>query len=301
MSSLDNDNSIHKAVPIEAKLNTAKSGVQSLEIGLSILDILIDNHQPMMLKDVAHVAQMHPAKVHRYLVSLIRKDYARQLEDGRYGVGIRLNSLSGYGGLSNQNDINQNNLLERLNLVASEIKDRFHCGVQIAKWFSEGPIIIQSVEPDSPISIITRVGSRMPLTTSATGQLFASYQPESIIKPLVMAEWQSELSVKNNTLSGSTIKDSDDDAQSVEQWQNYTQRLAMIRQQGFATVSGDMLMGINAISLPVLLPKFIQSSHTDMPIEYALTVIGTSEQLPGEAQAKLAQDIQAIAKRYHIG
>lgn len=301
MSPLDNDNSIHKAAPIEAKLNTAKSGVQSLEIGLSILDILIDNHQPMMLKDIAHVAQMHPAKAHRYLVSLIRKGYARQLDDGRYGVGIRLNNLSGYGGLSNQNDISQNNLLERLNLVANEIKDRFHCGVQIAKWFSEGPIIIQSVEPDSPIRIITRVGSRMPLTTSATGQLFASYQPESIIKPLAMAEWQSELSVKNTTLSGATINDSDDDSQSVEQWQNYTQRLTMIRQQGFATVSGDMLMGINAISLPVLLPQFIQSSHTDMPIEYALTVIGTSEQLPMEAQAKLAQDIQAIAKRYHIG
>ena len=56
-----------------------QSGVQSLEIGLSILDVLIDRNEPMMLKDIAEAMQMHPAKSHRYLVSLIRKNYARKL------------------------------------------------------------------------------------------------------------------------------------------------------------------------------------------------------------------------------
>ena len=48
----------------------------------------------MMLKDIARVMQMHPAKCHRYLVSLIRKNYARKLSDGRYGLGDRVNALS---------------------------------------------------------------------------------------------------------------------------------------------------------------------------------------------------------------
>ncbi|WP_201588470.1 IclR family transcriptional regulator [Psychrobacter sp. Pi2-51] len=267
-----------------------QSGVQSLEIGLSILDVLIDRNEPMMLKDIAEAMQMHPAKSHRYLVSLIRKDYARKLDDGRYGVGDRVNALASLG----HTGFNQNNLLARLTQVANEIKDTLNCGVQIAKWFSEGPIIIQSVEPDSPISIITRIGSRMPLTTSATGQLFASYQPDVVIQPLVTAEWQT-----------------DNEAIITEKWQNFSHLQAKIRTQGYATVTGDMLMGINAITIPVILPQLASSAANSsaindkiagegLPLEYAITIIGTTEQLPMSEQHNVVEQILAIAQRYQI-
>ena len=244
----------------------------------------------MMLKDIAQAIQMHPAKCHRYLVSLIRKSYARQLSDGRYGLGDRVNALGHTG-------FNQNNILERLTHIANKIKDTLNCGVQIAKWFSEGPIIIQSVEPDSPISIITRIGSRMPLTTSATGQLFASYQPDAVIQPLVIAEWQT-----------------DNQAAIAEEWRNFSQLQAKIRTQGYATVTGDMLMGINAITIPVIVPQLStvtqssnnnssandQSSAGTLPLEYAITIIGTTEQLPMSEQHNVVEQILAIAQRYQI-
>ncbi|MGP4863945.1 IclR family transcriptional regulator [Psychrobacter sp. T6-5] len=272
-----------------------QSGIQSLEIGLSILDVLIDRNEPMMLKDIAETMQMHPAKSHRYLVSLIRKNYARKLDDGRYGLGDRINALAALG----HTELSQNNLLARLTQVANEIKDTLNCGVQIAKWFSEGPIIIQSVEPDSPISIITRIGSRMPLTTSATGQLFASYQPDAVIQPLVVAEWQS-----SNTA-----------VDMAEKWQSFAQLQAKIRTQGYATVTGDMLMGINAITIPVILPHLANSAvnlstssdktaneflRENLPLEYAITIIGTTEQLPMSEQQNVVEQILAIAQRYQI-
>ncbi len=270
--------------------NKNQGGVQSLEIGLSVLDVLIDHNEPMMLKDIAQAIQMHPAKCHRYLVSLIRKSYASQLSDGRYGLGDRVNALGHTG-------FNQNNILERLTHIANEIKDTINCGVQIAKWFSEGPIIIHSVEPDSPISIITRIGSRMPLTTSATGQLFASYQPDTFIKPLVIAEWETK-----------------EKAVIAEKWQHFKQLQNRIRTQGYATVTGDMLMGINAITIPVIVPQLstvIQSSNNNssandqssantLPLEYAITIIGTTEQLPMSEQHNVVEKILAIAQRYQI-
>lgn len=270
-----------------ATTNKNQGGVQSLEIGLSILDVLIDRNEPMMLKDIAEAMQMHPAKCHRYMVSLIRKNYARQLNDGRYGLGIRVNALS-------HNGVSSNNILERLTHAANEIKDILNCGVQIAKWFSEGPIIIQSVEPDSPISIITRIGSRMPLTTSATGQLFASYQSEEIIQPLVMAEWHTS-----------------DETAKVEQWRNFTQLQEKIRTHGYATVTGDMVMGINAITIPIIVPQLIddiasqstvtaESATQSLPLEYAITVIGTTEQLPMSEQHNVVKQILAIAQRYQL-
>ncbi|WP_227685991.1 IclR family transcriptional regulator [Psychrobacter aquimaris] len=265
-----------------ATTNKSQNGVQSLEIGLSVLDVLIDHNEPMMLKDIAQVMQMHPAKCHRYLVSLIRKNYARKLDDGRYGLGDRVNTLAAFG----HSGFSQNNILERLTHIANEIKDTLNCGVQIAKWFSEGPIIIQSVEPDSPISIITRIGSRMPLTTSATGQLFASYQSDEVIQPLVTAEWQN-----------------DNEAIITEKWQNFSHLQAKIRTQGYATVTGDMLMGINAITIPVILPQLAISDKTagkGLPLEYAITIIGTTEQLPMSEQHNVVEQILAIAQRYQI-
>jgi DNA-binding IclR family transcriptional regulator len=271
-----------------ATTNKNQGGVQSLEIGLSILDVLIDRNEPMMLKDIAEAMQMHPAKCHRYMVSLIRKNYARQLNDGRYGLGIRVNALS-------HNGVSSNNILERLTHAANEIKDILNCGVQIAKWFSEGPIIIQSVEPDSPISIITRIGSRMPLTTSATGQLFASYQPDEIVQPLVMAEWHT----------------SDAAEDMAGKWQNFTQLQANIRTHGYATVTGDMVMGINAVTIPVTVPQLTgdiasqsisadESGTQSLPLEYAITVIGTTEQLPMSEQHHVVKQILAIAQRYQL-
>lgn len=278
--------------PLENPVTTNKSqsGVQSLEIGLSVLDVLIDHNEPMMLKDIAQVMQMHPAKCHRYLVSLIRKNYARKLDDGRYGLGDRVNTLAALG----HSGFSQNNILERLTHIANEIKDTLNCGVQIAKWFSEGPIIIQSVEPDSPISIITRIGSRMPLTTSATGQLFASYQPDAVVQPLVTAEWQT-----------------DNEAIIKEKWQNFSHLQAKIRTQGYATVTGDMLMGINAITIPVILPQLANSAvnlsavsgktaSKGLLLEYAITIIGTTEQLPMSEQHNVVEQILAIAQRYQI-
>lgn len=100
-----------------AKTATSKNqgGIQSLEIGLSILDVLIEYNEPMMLKDIAQAMQMHPAKTHRYLVSLIRKKYARQLDDGRYKVGERVSALAYTG-------FNQNNTFERLKLLQTKSK-----------------------------------------------------------------------------------------------------------------------------------------------------------------------------------
>ena len=80
-------------------MNKNQGGVQSLEIGLSILDVIIDCNEPMMLKDIAQAMQMHPAKCHRYLVSLIRKNYARQLSDGRYGLGDRVHAMGALGAM----------------------------------------------------------------------------------------------------------------------------------------------------------------------------------------------------------
>ena len=78
-------------------------------------------------------------------------------------------------------------------------------------------------------------------------------------------------------------------------------------------------MGINAITIPVLVPPLKsntttinqslsnnqlmandKSSAESLPLEYAITIIGTTEQLPMSEQHNVVEQILAIARRYQI-
>ena len=50
----------------------SRSGIQSIEVGFSLLDVLTNEPRAMMLRDLAQRAGMSPAKAHRYLVSFLR-------------------------------------------------------------------------------------------------------------------------------------------------------------------------------------------------------------------------------------
>ena len=56
-----------------------QQGIQSIEVGAQVLRALEAGRGPMALSEVARNCAMHPAKVHRYLVSLVRAGLADAL------------------------------------------------------------------------------------------------------------------------------------------------------------------------------------------------------------------------------
>jgi DNA-binding IclR family transcriptional regulator len=62
--------------------------IQSIEVGAQVLRALQAGRGPMALSGVARNCAMHPAKVHRYLVSLVRAGLASQdARTGQYDLG----------------------------------------------------------------------------------------------------------------------------------------------------------------------------------------------------------------------
>ncbi|MGO3919404.1 IclR family transcriptional regulator [Acinetobacter venetianus] len=212
---------------IEEKLS---GGVQSLEVGLSVLNALLEHNKPIILKDLSSKLDMHPAKVHRYLVSLIRMNYAKQLDAGQYALGDQAWRL----GL---NCIQHTDVLQLVQHLIYDLQSRIGCGIQISKWSPKGPLVVQSIESNHPISIVTKVGSIMPLVNSAAGRVFASYLPEAVIQPLMSAEW--EKAAQNHY----QIKPSS--------WGEFLALKENILGQGMAVAKGDLLVGINAVGLPI--------------------------------------------------
>jgi len=65
-----------------------KHGVQSLEIGMQILQAILSWHRNMMLKEIAAVVGMPASKIHRYLVSMVCTGLVEQEMSGsRYNLG----------------------------------------------------------------------------------------------------------------------------------------------------------------------------------------------------------------------
>ena len=65
-----------------------RAGIQSVEVGFALLQVLADAEGPLMLRDLARAAAMSAAKAHRYLVSFQRLQLVVQdAASTRYDLG----------------------------------------------------------------------------------------------------------------------------------------------------------------------------------------------------------------------
>src|SRR6185503_12413776 len=89
------------AMPKTARRSTdRRRGIQSLEIGLRVLECLEHASDPLTLTQIAQASGMRPSKVHIYLVSLMRagmvvqESYAGRYELGPAALRVGLSALA---------------------------------------------------------------------------------------------------------------------------------------------------------------------------------------------------------------
>lgn len=219
-------NHIESAV---AKDNEGKNGVQSLEIGMTILRAISRGHRAMMLKDIAAAADMPASKVHRYIVSLVRSGLVEQ-DPGtsRYDLGPFALSLG----------LVAVDRLDRVKLGLStiaDLRDEINQTTALAIWSDNGPVIIRSVRPYRPITVNVVTGTALDLLTSASGRVFAAWLPRSVTSSRISAE-QARLSLPDELKSSTGV-----DAM-----------LAQVLHDGISTVTDYHLVpGVAAAAAPV--------------------------------------------------
>jgi len=163
-----------------ARMTKQQRGIQSVEIGLSLAMVLADSGGPQQLKDIAARTGLSASKVHRYMVSLGRAGLVQQI-DGRYELGRAALDL-GLAALGRIDVVR----LASIALVA--LRDQIGETVFLAIWGNHGATIIRWEESSHPVTLNVRVGSVMPLLTSATGRLFAAFKPWDSVKEMVTRE-----------------------------------------------------------------------------------------------------------------
>ena len=159
-----------------------RAGIQSVEVGFSLLEALGRAAGPLMLRDLAAAAGMSAAKAHRYLVSFQRLQLVVQDPTStRYDLGPAALKL-GLASLSRLDAVK----LGRVR--ASTLMEQIGHTVALAVWGNHGPTIVHWEESPQAVTVNLRLGDVMPLLSSATGRCFAAYVSKEAIAPMLREE-----------------------------------------------------------------------------------------------------------------
>jgi DNA-binding IclR family transcriptional regulator len=249
------------ATPAPSK---SQAGIQSVEVGYCLLEVLIQAPGAMMLRDLAQAAGMSPAKAHRYLVSFSRLGLVQQ--DGsntRYDLGPAALKL-GLATLSRMDAVAL--ARSRMDALMEEIGHT----VAIAVWGNHGPVIVHWQEPARSVTVNLRLGDVMPLLGSATGRCFAAFAPSALVQPLLKAEMAQ--------LGKSDRAGMPRNASEAQSMLNDT------RLRGLGRVVDTLLPGISGLAAPVW--------DAGERICLSLVSLGSSASFDADDQGPIAQALR---------
>ena len=252
-----------------------RAGIQSVEVGFSLLDVLANAGSALMLRDLAAQADMSAAKAHRYLVSFQRLGLVVQdAGSTRYDLGPAALKL-GLASLAR---------VDAVKLARARIAPLMtHIGqtLALAVWGNHGPCIVHWEESPQAVTVNLRLGDVMPLLSSATGLCFAAF----------MARQQTAVNVRLKGL----IKDElarvhklgrQDLPSSMAQ---VTALLEEARQHGLGRVVNTLLPGVGGFCAPVF--------DADGHMVLGMVALGSLSTFDADWHGAVAMPLKAAAQQ----
>lgn len=249
------------------KIPDDRQGIQSIEVGFRLLNVLAATNRPMMLRDIAKGAGMPAAKAHRYMVSFLRIGIVEQdAASGRYDLGAYALDL-GLSGLGRLDPVRLAGPF--LDTLCEEI----HETVALAVWGTHGPTIVRIVDAGAQITITVRPGTVLSLSKSATGRAFAAFFRSPFLKKKLDEELR-EAAEASKTAPTTLLR-------------QLEKTLADCQTRGIARASGSLTPGINGFSAPVF-------DHTGNMVA-AITSLGAVGEFNVEWDSPLANAMRNAA------
>lgn len=255
-------------------LDKDRAGIQSVEVGFTLLDVLARTDAPLMLRDLAQQAQMSAAKAHRYLVSFQRLGLVQQdPASTRYQLGPSALRL-GLACLSRLDPIAL--ARQRLPHLLAELGHT----LALAVWGNHGPTLVHWAQSPLSVPANLRLGDVMPLLSSATGRCFAAFlAPDGAVPQHLQAMLDAELAQCQQL--GRT-----DCPRTPAQLRAL---LAKTRKQGLGQVHNVLLPGISGLCAPVF--------DADGHLALGIVALGSSATFDPDVQGPIAQALLRTSRQ----
>lgn len=206
-----------------------------------------------------HVGE-NPAKVHRYLLSMMEE---RLIEQDAVSLQYYLGAGSIQIGLAAMRLADP---LRAAEPILIRLRETLGMTCFIAVMGNKGPTIVRFEEPGLPVTLNVRVGSVLSLLWSATGRVFLGFMDDARVERAVQQELLDSGEALRATL------DIDDPIGMLKK---------QTRNAGMAIVRDTNLQGISAIGVPII--DF--SGH----VVAALTVLGATGGFDASSDSPVAQ------------
>lgn len=237
-----------------------RRGIQSVEAGFQLINVLAAARGKMPLKTLAGRAGMTPSKAHLYLVSFMRLGLVTQ-DSGtsHYGMGPTALQL----GLA---AINQLDVVDLAREMLPAALEETGTSMSLSVWGNRGATIVFRLDSELPVPLSVRVGYVLPLMTTATGRTFMAHLPER--------EWADFASTEDSARPGLLERTRGE--------------LEGIRRAGVTSTQNQTHAGFFGVSCPVF--------DSDNTICAAITSLGLSHDADLSAEGHIAQVMRRIAR-----
>lgn len=234
--------------------------IQSLQIGLNILEILAKEKEPLKFTDIQNLTSMTKSNLYKYLSTLSQFGMIyRNPHTNTYILGHKLVQLGNVA-------VGQSSIIEVVIPYFKKITEHTNLTVLLAVPSLQGPLISYILGADYGINIGAQMGTHLPLASS-TGVVFSAFEKDVHLK-----SWEeSELS---------NFSESE-----LEQFKKDKEKT---RELFFASKTEPLIQHVSSFSVPIL--------NFNHELLGAITVVGITETVPKTTDDSIGQYVLSTAK-----
>jgi len=210
-------------VQIAVKRAPQRRGIQSIDTGIRLLEVLEKADGPLALKDLSARADLDPSSAHRYLASFVRCGLVRQDANTRYDFG----PLALHIGLAAVRRIDPVQVIE--GALPALVEDTGFTAL-LCVWSNRGPTVVHWQRSAAPFVTNLGLGSVLPVSRSATGTVFVAFLAQSVTAEAIAAEAKRE---------------------PVDR-EAFTRAVERAKKTRLAFVDNTVIPGLSAVASPVL-------------------------------------------------
>jgi DNA-binding IclR family transcriptional regulator len=235
--------------------------VQAAEVGTDILTALAELAPATSLSRLAEHVGMPASKVHRYLQALMASGFAEQDPvTNHYGLG-RAALFVGLAALGR---------LDVVKLAAphlAQLRDELNETCFLAVWGNRGPAVVHVEQAARAVTLVTQVGSVLPLLGSSTGLVFNAFMPNAETAALREAELKLPSAPSTESLLAT---------------------MENLRCSHIQPVHGLLMAGVNALSVPLF--------SSNQRLAGVMTIVGAEPGFTAEADSEAAKRLLERAR-----
>lgn len=255
----------------EAAGKRTDEGVQAARAAVRILELLA-SRDDVGVTEIARETDMTKPRAYRHLRTLLAMGYAVQREGSdQYARGPRLLALTRVIGQSAEDG-----LIEIARPVLQNLHERFDHSFNLSLVYGDSASIVESLPGKGLVGITVKLGEPLPLHSTAAGKL------------LLADRFKRQGTMPVGKLTQFT-------QYTITKPADLRRELAAVAARGWADAPQEVVLGINAVSVPVHDHKWdlvamvsVMDSIQFVPPEPPAKLIGALRAAAGAITAKLA-------------